>query len=173
LSNFWEDWLAYTWINHLGRFFKLKVWGGGRLIRVAIWPFLKLFDRNKMVWPFGVFWILTKIVYFRHVLNKSEHISSILYNSKKFGLLNFFGPGNPAAYTREYTARYIDSWTEKNFLILDQDLCKYEWIRTWIEVLLIFFNCAFAFFWIHKNRALYLKAWARCVKRVGPSLGSK
>jgi len=23
--------------------------------RVAIWPFLKLFARNKMVWPFGHF----------------------------------------------------------------------------------------------------------------------
>ncbi len=24
-------------------------------VRVAIWPFLKLFPRNKMVWPFGHF----------------------------------------------------------------------------------------------------------------------
>jgi hypothetical protein len=24
-------------------------------LRVAIWPFLKLFARNKMVWPFGHF----------------------------------------------------------------------------------------------------------------------
>jgi len=28
---------------------------GGPVNRVAIWPFLKLFARNKVVWPFGHF----------------------------------------------------------------------------------------------------------------------
>ncbi len=32
--------------------------------RVAIWPFLKRFSRNKMIWPFGLFSILKKIVSF-------------------------------------------------------------------------------------------------------------
>ncbi len=47
--------------------------------RVAIWPFVKLFTRNKKAWPFfGLFQMLTKIVYFRPVLDKSEQISNIL-----------------------------------------------------------------------------------------------
>jgi len=39
-------------------------------IRVAIWPFLKLFERNKMVWPFGLFWTnLSKFETFYEILN--------------------------------------------------------------------------------------------------------
>ncbi len=54
--------------------------------RVAIWPFLKLFARNKMVWPFGhflaVFESWQKEYILRPILDKSEQISNILWNSK-------------------------------------------------------------------------------------------
>ena len=40
------------------------------LIRVATWPFVKLFSRNSMVWPvFGLFW---KLYLSRPVSEKSE-----------------------------------------------------------------------------------------------------
>jgi hypothetical protein len=46
------------------------------------WPFLKLFTREKMVWPFGhffgLFLMLTKKCILRPVLGKSEQISNIL-----------------------------------------------------------------------------------------------
>ena len=52
---------------------RAKLSGHERHRRVAIWPFLKLFAKNKMVWPcFGLFWMLKKIIHFGPVLEKSE-----------------------------------------------------------------------------------------------------
>jgi len=44
---------------------------------VAIWPFWEQFARNKVIWPFAIFWpfqMLRKIVYFKlkPVWEKSE-----------------------------------------------------------------------------------------------------
>jgi hypothetical protein len=51
-----KEGLAVIFCNYVGlhRTPKIAVWS-----RVAIWPFLKQFDRNKMIWPFGhlaIFW---------------------------------------------------------------------------------------------------------------------
>jgi len=51
-----------AWLPFLGAIQIIcdTLWGGGSAPvspndRVAIWPFLKLFARNKMVWPFLAF----------------------------------------------------------------------------------------------------------------------
>jgi hypothetical protein len=93
------------------------------LYRVAIWPFLKLIARNKMVWPFG-FFNAEKYYILRTVKENLNKICNILWNSyfetcyssKKWSIhylpffffwrlletsygqifpFYFFGPGNP------------------------------------------------------------------------------
>ena len=64
-------------------------WGPHFIIlsRVAIWPFLKLFARNKMVWPFGLFWMLKKIVHLKACFGIIWAKYTILYEILNFNLV--------------------------------------------------------------------------------------
>ncbi len=88
------------------------------LVRVAIWPFLKHFSRNKMIWLFGLFRSWRKKYLFRpiftfYILRNSkifdifgkislkiwpfvvfENLAFLKLLLTKFGLFCFSGPGN-------------------------------------------------------------------------------
>ena len=52
--------------------------------RVANWPFMKLFATNKMLWSFGLFWKLKKIVLFKACFLDLPTLTSPAFNSKAF-----------------------------------------------------------------------------------------